>query len=386
MESLNYVETTETKKPKMPKRTKIIIAVISIVAVILIGVGIWCIVDNNSKSKDIDVYTETKTIEYGETYTPNITDFISSSLAFEYDIKGEIPNEEGKEYPAVGEYKLTISRGITTVEQGEQSKDVTLIVKDTTSPELIVPESIEVVQGTDLKTYDFKSLFEAKDLSEVKDYEIDTSKVDSNVPGEYIITVNVSDKYNNKTTKEIKCVIVAPAAENEETTTEIVTQEDGTKKVVVKRTEKPKTEESTTAPSGNNSSSGSGSSNKPSGGSSSNKPSGGNSSGSGSSSNKPSGGNSSSGGGSTTKPTEPPTKPQTCTNNNNHSIKCGNMGKWFNSRSDLIAYYNSVADYWNNKLEKGEITWDEYIKNSPDGYECWSCSYCGKWTGNFKNV
>ena len=73
-----------------------------------------------------------------------------------------------------------------------------------------------------------------------------------------------------------------------------------------------------------------------------------------------------------------------CTNNNNHSIKCGNMGRWFNSRSELVAYYNSEVSKWNKKIDNEEITYDEYYKKSPYGYECWSCSYCGKWTGNFK--
>lgn len=74
-----------------------------------------------------------------------------------------------------------------------------------------------------------------------------------------------------------------------------------------------------------------------------------------------------------------------CKNNNNHSIKCGNMGRWFNSRSELVAYYNSEVSKWNKKIDNEEITYDEYYKNVPSGYECWSCSYCGKWTGNLKH-
>ena len=74
-----------------------------------------------------------------------------------------------------------------------------------------------------------------------------------------------------------------------------------------------------------------------------------------------------------------------CTNNNNHSIKCGNMGRWFNSRSELVAYYNSEVSKWNKKIDNEEITYDEYYKNVPSGYESWSCSYCGKWTGNLKH-
>ena len=73
-----------------------------------------------------------------------------------------------------------------------------------------------------------------------------------------------------------------------------------------------------------------------------------------------------------------------CTNNNNHSIKCGNMGKWFNSRSDIETYWKNQCNALAEKWDKGEISDSEYYSKSPYGYECWSCSYCGKWTGNFK--
>ena len=73
-----------------------------------------------------------------------------------------------------------------------------------------------------------------------------------------------------------------------------------------------------------------------------------------------------------------------CTNNNNHSIKCGNIGKWFTSKSDIDDYWEEVVQKYSKQYENGEITWETYCKKSPYGYECWSCSYCNKWTGNFK--
>ena len=76
-------------------------------------------------------------------------------------------------------------------------------------------------------------------------------------------------------------------------------------------------------------------------------------------------------------------KEKHCTNNNNHSISCGNMKKWFNSRDEVDDYWVQVDnDYYKQYLD-GIITFEEYHKKSPGGYECWSCSYCGKWTGNF---
>ena len=79
-----------------------------------------------------------------------------------------------------------------------------------------------------------------------------------------------------------------------------------------------------------------------------------------------------------------PNKENHCTNNNNHSIKCGNMGRWFNSRDEVDNYWVQVDNNYAKQYLDGTITFEEYHKKSPGGYECWSCSYCGKWTGNFK--
>ena len=79
-----------------------------------------------------------------------------------------------------------------------------------------------------------------------------------------------------------------------------------------------------------------------------------------------------------------PNKENHCTNNNNHSIKCGNMEKWFSSRDEIDKYWVEIDNYYFKQYKTGKITYEEYCKKSPCGYECWSCSYCGKWTGNFK--
>ena len=73
-----------------------------------------------------------------------------------------------------------------------------------------------------------------------------------------------------------------------------------------------------------------------------------------------------------------------CTNNNNHSMSCGNMGKWFNNKREIEQYLKEIDNNYAQKYENGEITYQEYVTKVPYGYECWSCGYCGKWTGNFK--
>lgn len=51
-----------------------------------------------------------------------------------------------------------------------------------------------------------------------------------------------------------------------------------------------------------------------------------------------------------------------CTNNNNHSVRVGNTGKWFNSFDDVEAYVNGIQASWEKKYKNGEITEYEYKK------------------------
>lgn len=84
--------------------------------------------------------------------------------------------------------------------------------------------------------------------------------------------------------------------------------------------------------------------------------------------------------------TQTPTQPTRCTNNNNHGMDVGNSGKWFNSKSEAIAFYEEKINYWDEwwkKADPNDTNADAtYYKNCPKGYEIWSCMYCGKWTIN----
>ena len=81
-----------------------------------------------------------------------------------------------------------------------------------------------------------------------------------------------------------------------------------------------------------------------------------------------------------TKVVETPTR---CTYNNNHSMDVGNSGKWFSSKSEAIAYYNSQVSYYSNLWETEQIDDATYYRKCPSGYEVWDCIYCSKWTINF---
>lgn len=72
-----------------------------------------------------------------------------------------------------------------------------------------------------------------------------------------------------------------------------------------------------------------------------------------------------------------------CTTISNHGTGVGNSNKWFNSKSEAIAYYNDLINKLGEKWEKFEIDDDTYYKSCPYGYEVWTCPYCSKWTINF---
>ena len=223
---------------------------------------------------------------------------------------------------------------------------------------------------------DVTEMFKDKvtDLDDIK-VTLNSANVNYAQAGEYKSELVATDESGNTSQKQITVTVT----ENNGTETpETVTEASGNL---------PNNNNTTTGISNQgNSSSGnkkpsSSSNSKPSSGSSSkpSKPSNSGNTGSSSKPSKPSGsGNgSSSSGGTTTKPTH-------CTNNGNHSIKCGNMGRWFNSRKEVEKYWEQTDEKYFQQYENGEITYDEYAKKSPYGYKCWSCSYCGKWTGDFK--
>lgn len=102
-------------------------------------------------------------------------------------------------------------------------------MKDTKAPEVAVPADIEVLQGTDLATFDFKSLMNVSDASETT-IDVDTSKVDVNTPAQYDINVTVTDKHGNKTVKAGRVTVTAKPeiSDDEQVVQETVKNSDGT--------------------------------------------------------------------------------------------------------------------------------------------------------------
>ena len=310
-----------SEKKKLSKKSKVIISVVSIVIVLAIIIS-SCFIWQNSQA--IKLIANTKTIEYGESYTPDLKDFVEEKNIKKYSIDGNVPNEVGRQYPAIGEYKLTVKKN-------KKSEEVTVKVKDTVAPAFAedIVTTISTTLNTPLNDVTAQYKDKVTDLDDVK-VTVNSANVNYGVVGEYKSELIATDESGNTSKKEIMVVV----------------------------------NEKNQGNSSNNKKPSSSSNSKPSNSNSSNsKPS------------KPSSGGSS--GESTT------TKPTHCTTNSNHSIKCGNMGKWFSSRNELKNYVSNYIESWNTKLDNGTISWEEYTQNCPSGYKCWSCSYCGKWTGNF---
>lgn len=165
------------------------------------------------------------TLEYGTQYKPELKDIVKDYKDFDkksLKLINKIPNEKDKTYPAVGQYTITIKYKKKSVKQ-------VVSVRDTKAPEVTVPADIEVLQGTDLATFDFKSLMSVSDASETT-IDVDTSKVDVNTPSQYDINVTVTDKHGNKTVKAGRVTVTAKPeiSDDEQMVQETVKNSDGT--------------------------------------------------------------------------------------------------------------------------------------------------------------
>lgn len=206
-------------KNKISKKNAVIIAGAVVVVTAVGGAAYAMSVPKLALNK------EKVTVEYGTQYKPELKDIVKDYKDFDkksLQLINKIPNEKDKTYPAVGKYTITVKYKKKSLEQS-------VIVKDTKAPEVVVPADIEVLQGTDLATFDFKSLMSISDASETT-IDVDTSKVDVNTPAQYDINVTVTDKHGNKTVKAGKVTITAKPeiSDDEQVVQETVKNSDGT--------------------------------------------------------------------------------------------------------------------------------------------------------------
>lgn len=228
------------------KKKKIIVGCVA--GVLVIGCA-GAVIYSTSSSKELVLASDEVKAEFGQKVSTNVADYLDANKVDNLDkiIKdtkekddlkyvtvtnkdenGNVVSKEEKDYPKVGNYEISFT-------YKKEKATVKVTVKDTTKPEIEAPESIDVIQYTDLSTFNFGELLKATDYSDVKDWKIDTSKVDVNTIGTYDLKVSIQDKYKNKASKKLKVnVVQAPeVGEGEVAVTEVVTDENGNKKTVV---------------------------------------------------------------------------------------------------------------------------------------------------------
>ena len=289
------------------KKNRIIASCVT--GLIVLGCGGGIVYATRDTSPKLQLKKNTINLEYGKEFKADFDtlvdtkgsnkedkEYLKKNLKIKKDIKNDIEtvtNEDGtteekdRGFAKVGDYKVNLT-------YKDETKTVKVVVKDTTAPEITAPENIEILQGIDLATFDFKALVRVTDLAPLNELTVDYSTVDINVPAEYTVKASIEDTNGNKAEKDVKVTVIAPPAiaEDEVVVQETVTNADGTK--TVKNTVKKKVDSSgdKVVSSGNNSNSSSNSSgNKPSGSTGTGGSSGSSSSGS----NKPSGGGTSGG-------------------------------------------------------------------------------------------
>lgn len=346
----------------MSKKTKIIISAASFATILLIVV-IGLIVGYSIQRNTLNlIYTKDINIELdNQAHTVSTYDFIGNESKDKLNAQFD---NESTSTEIMADSVCTTDKTITVKYKNgalcKIQKSVKINVIDTTPPEFTETiDSITVNKGEEI---DIASKFKATDLSGKVKITVD-GNVDVNTVGTQTVNVFATDESGNVAQTEVNVIVNEP--EKNETTgnnnNETASKSNSSASTSQKSSSKKSTSSSSSVKNSNTGN------NKTSSNSNKNN----SSSSTTSSASKP---NNNGGGTATTSG---------CASGN-HSMPTGNCGKWFNSRNEVENYVISVSNMWEKKYSDGIITWEEKCANCPQGYEAWSCSRCGKWTGNFK--
>lgn len=160
----------------------------------LSAIGVMSILVGCAK-EEMKLKQDSYTIEYGSTIQTDIKTYLDNTDDFikETKLSGIPDNEKEKQYPAIGEYELTLKNN------GQENK-IKVIVKDTVAPKLKdIKEQYEVEYG---KKLDIKNI-KADDLAKVT-ITLDDSKVNYKKAGTYDATVIAKDSSGNEAKQNIK--------------------------------------------------------------------------------------------------------------------------------------------------------------------------------------
>lgn len=229
----------KTKKPhkRLSKKQKIVLITI-LTVVLLIAILILSWLAYEKKQNEWNLITETITIEYGNVYEPDLSDFVEftnkitkDNTSFEYEFIYEKEYDENGEetgnylsYPSVSDYSVIITHtveyslfGINIFVFDEEQTAVVSVV-DTTAPEFLGEIATEIItyQNVEIDEDTLAEKFEVYDLSDVE-LVIDDSLIDYETVSEYETTVCAKDIYNNVTTINVVVKVKEPSITIDET-------------------------------------------------------------------------------------------------------------------------------------------------------------------------
>lgn len=189
------------------EKNKILLIALVFVLLIISGVLIFI---NASK---VALKNNTFTYEYGDVINADNLEILATNDAkiletLKVDMS-DIKLEENKDFPSVGEYEASVS-----YKEGfrNKSKDITIIIEDTTGPDFIgYPEVVEI-EINDAR-HNFRPYFLVEDLSDFE-LELDTTAVNFAKTGQYTAKAIATDIYGNESIQEFNVSVVDTRVEN----------------------------------------------------------------------------------------------------------------------------------------------------------------------------
>lgn len=193
-----------------------------ICVIFLVMIGLLGMFMLNNETKKLCLTSTVVEVELGQRVSTDLKDYLAMDKIKDFndiikyakeeddlqyailvnkDEQGHVISKERKGYPEVGNYKINFI-------YNNERATVKVIVKDTKNPQIIAPECIEISRYTHLSTFNFENFLQVFDYSEVKNWKIDFSKVDTNILGVYDLKVAIQDKYKNKAEKKIKVSVI----------------------------------------------------------------------------------------------------------------------------------------------------------------------------------
>lgn len=186
------------KKKEGNRKTLIILLLILLVAAV--GFGVYYFLTMAKKSSKVVITTKEVKVELGSLLSANIDDYATISGYNKMDCELNLDNINMNK---VSTYKYTVTCG-------KVSEEGTIMVDDTTKPEVITSD-LTLLPNSTLNAEDF--IEECLDASTCS-YEFKTDVTNlTSTTGEHDVEILVSDEYNNQNTVTAKLIIsrTAPA-------------------------------------------------------------------------------------------------------------------------------------------------------------------------------